>query len=509
MKLFALPRAEWGLIGAGAILTVLAYPPFHLFVPSFLCLVPAVRLIADGQRDARPMRRHLVQGFWFGAAANALVLYWMLIGLWHFTWAISFGYAATVIALGVFTAALFAVSGWIVRRTRVSLLVAFPLLWTAMEWGVGHLGDVRFPWLGLGTSLTGYPTAVQLADVVGARGITLLLAVANVALALAWVHAAERRRAAGLVGGVLLGVAVAFAYGVWRERTLPVRPVGVVTVLQPNIGFDEKWRGDRVAVFEHSLALADSALAVRESDLVIWPEAAVPAYLRHTPEWAARIGALSGRSGTPQLVGALDAELEAGEERSRIYNAAFLFDELGRTAPYPVYHKQYLVPITERVPFFPPEWFPLAFFGSFAVGDRGPVYRTAIGAFGVLICYESIFENLARDYRRRGADFLVNITNDAWFGRTSATYQHAAHLTMRAIETRAGVARAANTGISGFVDPLGRQYGRTGLYVEATATDTLSTTDVIPLYVRLGDWVGLVALVGSAALVGLAWRERG
>jgi apolipoprotein N-acyltransferase len=118
-----------------------------------------------------------------------------------------------------------------------------------------------------------------------------------------------------------------------------------------------------------------------------------------------------------------------------------------------------------------------------------------------VICYESAFEDLPRRYRREGADFLVNITNDAWFGRTAGPYQHAAHLVMRAIETRMGVARAANTGVSEFVDPLGYTHLRTPLDVERVEADTVYTTSIHPLYVRLGDWVAIFALVGSGSLL--------
>ena len=161
------------------------------------------------------------------------------------------------------------------------------------------------------------------------------------------------------------------------------------------------------------------------------------------------------------------------------------------------------------MPFVNPRLFgKLEFFGGFGHGDRFPVYRIREGGFGVVICYESAFEDLARRYRRDGADFLLNITNDAWFGRTAGPYQHAAHLVMRAIETRMGVARAANTGVSEFVDPLGYTHLRTPLDVERVEADTVYTTGIHPLYVRLGDWVAIFALVGSCALILAALRRR-
>jgi apolipoprotein N-acyltransferase len=115
---------------------------------------------------------------------------------------------------------------------------------------------------------------------------------------------------------------------------------------------------------------------------------------------------------------------------------------------------------------------------------------------GVLICYESIFAELSRDDRRAGADLLVNITNDAWYGRdtplgrTTALWQHPAHLVLRAIETRTGIARAANTGVSLFIDPLGRRHGETRLFHATTSVATVLTTDATTLFVRWGDWVG-------------------
>ena len=192
------------------------------------------------------------------------------------------------------------------------------------------------------------------------------------------------------------------------------------------------------------------------------------------------------------------------------YNAAFFFDATGSDASWPSYRKKYLVPIVERVPFVNPRWFGnLKWFGGFGHGDRFPVYRFAEGGFGVVICYESAFEDLARRYRADGADFLVNITNDAWFGRTAAPYQHAAHLVMRAIETRMGVARAANTGISEFLDPLGYTHLRTPLEVQRVEADTVWTTAGRTPYVRLGDWVGILVLVGTGALVAAGLVRRG
>ncbi len=132
---------------------------------------------------------------------------------------------------------------------------------------------------------------------------------------------------------------------------------------------------------------------------------------------------------------------------------------------------------------------------------EGTIFGAADHTFGVLICYESIFENLSRQFRRDGADFLLNITNDAWFGRTAAPYQHAAHLTLRAIENRVGIVRAANSGISAWIDPFGRFHEASDLYVEVTAVYPLTTGVAPPWFTRLGDWVGVLSVISAIGLV--------
>ena len=501
-------RSDLCLLVAGAFLLTLAFPPFHLFVPSFVCLLPAVLLIERGNNDRLPLHRQVQFGFLFGLFTNGLLLYWMVSALWQYTSLSLLGYASTVLLLSAYCAGVFALCGWIVRAAGVSILVAFPVLWTALEWVLAHQFDLRFPWLGLGTSLTGYPTVVQIADVVGARGVTFLLALANTALALAWIGRRRRKRAIGLCCAVGVGIVLASGYGLVRENTIETRPLGEVALIQPNVGTVEKWdRTLQDGIIASLIVSSEDAHVEVNPDLIVWPEAAVPGDLERRTDWRASITSFSRRVSTPMVIGGLHSEVLADSTVIR-FNAAFVFDSAGRGDGYPIYHKQYLVPITERVPFLPRSALNLPWFGSFASGDAGTVYRLGFGSFGVLICYESAFEDLARIYRMDGADFLVNITNDAWFGRTTTPYQHASHLVMRAIENRVGIARAANTGISEFVDPFGREYERTELAVETYAFSTVKTSDVLTLYSRLGDWVGGTVILMSLILIGYAWWRK-
>jgi apolipoprotein N-acyltransferase len=498
-------RRGWLLVALGAVALAGCYPPFPLPFLSFVALVPPALLLFDTEGNSRAAWRW---GFRYGLITNALVLYWMVVALWHFTPFAALGYAITVYLLGVFTGGLF----WFVTRVRsvyprLPLFLVFPLAWTALEWAVGHLGDVAFPWLGLGTSLADGRVLVQWADIAGARGVTLWLVWCNVVLAMAIAGQGLQgapRYVRRLVP-VALTVLAAWGYGAWRERTLSLRPVGTVTLVQPNIGFDEKW-DPAIADSEVGLLIALSRTATTgvQPGLVVWPEAAVPGYFVEHPDWQARIGAFAAERRIPVLTGVVHVQFH--DHGYTAYNAALMFDTLGQWRPHGVYEKHYLVPVVERVPFVPVAWFRALpglgrWSGGFGRGDSLPLFPTSLGRAGVVVCYESAFEDLARRYCAAGADFLVNITNDAWFGRTAAPSQHASHLVLRAIETRMGIARGANDGVSEFVDPLGRATGQSELETRTVVTGQLLTSDVRTLYVQWGDWVGRLAVIGTVVMM--------
>lgn len=503
-------RRRWLLVAVGALALALSYPPFPLPILSFVALVPAVLLLEDSRADAG---RAYTWGVRYGIAANGLVLSWMVVALWHFTPLAALGYVITSLLLGVFTGVLF----WFVVRVRgalprVPLALVFPVAWTALEWAVGHLRDVAFPWLGLGTSLADARVLVQWADLAGARGVTVWVVWANVLAAGAVLAWGNQRLVARRLLPVVLSLGLVAAYGVWRERTLAVHPLGTVALVQPNVASGEKWEADPDSQVAALLSMSRAARATSHVDLFVWPESALPGWLPQQPGWIQAVGRFAAESRTPVLTGSLDVVFST-RRNYQTYNAAFYFDTLGLSRSYEVYHKHYLVPVVERVPFVPARWFRALpwlgrWSGGFGRGRGLPVYVAAIGRFGVLVCYESAFEDLPRRYRQAGADFVVNITNDSWFGRTAGPYQHASHLVLRAIETRMGIARAANDGVSEFVDPLGRISHASRLRTRTVVTGTLLTSDVGTLYVRLGDWVGLLVVVVTIGLAGGVVVER-
>lgn len=518
-----------------ALLAVSAFPPFHFLIPSFVALVPLAVWVEDQNEDreasdAEVSGRVFRGGVWFGMLYFGLLLYWMPLALAAFTWWAVPAYVTVVIALalcaGCFT--------WALRRLThlggIPLWLALPLTWTALEWVRAHApGDLAFPWLGLGTSLTGYPELVGAAELVGARGITLWLALLNglIAEAVRAVRGRNGTRAsARWVTAFVLVLAVPAAWGYWRARTLPIRAVGEVAVVQPNVAARFRLNGSRsndstVASLMRLLPVGDglsSGLPVGDGfspDLVVWPEMTFFGPIETDRSLRERVRVVAERWTAPVVFGGIGQTVT--EEGMLIpMNSAFLTGREGRLTGFR-YDKHRLVPLVEGLPFRAGGWREGgAEVDSYGRGVDWPLGTMGAGArFGILICNESIYASHARRLRLTGADFFLSLTNDGWFGRepwytrTSALWQHPAHLVMRAIEQRVGIARAANTGFSLFVDPLGRVYGRTELFQAVVRSETVYTSDVLTLYTRTGDVAGWTALLLTLGLlvIPLPWRR--
>ncbi|WP_419858487.1 apolipoprotein N-acyltransferase [Candidatus Palauibacter irciniicola] len=514
----------------GGVLMGLAHPPFHLLVTSFVALVPFIVWLeglpatAEGRRQARK------GGFLFGLVYYTLVLYWLLVALVFYTWWAFFAFLAPILILATFMS--WVAGGIHLVRARFGwpLQLVFPVFWTAGEVLRAHLLDVSFPWMQLGDTLSAYPVLVGAADLVGSRGLSFWLALANALVASGFLAyraggwRALRRPAAGL----LLVLALPIAYSVARWQTLEVRPAARVGVVQPNVPQHLR-NTDRAASTDsafRSTATLISAWPGRERmDLVIFPETMLAGRFMDSlpsfdypgwPDARNRVTGIGEMLDAEVAVGGVGAA-DLGNPEYQPYNSAYHF----RPGEGIVnrYDKRFLVPFVERVPFMPPAWFQAIPYagGNFGIGEwQAPVEvatEDGSAAYGTMICYESIFSPLARHYRRNGADFLVNITNDSWFGRdawwsrSSALWQHPAHLVMRSIETRMGAARSGNTGISKIVDPLGRVSHRTELFAPASFVADVSTTDELTVYVRLGDVVGTLAALAALLALGASFLK--
>lgn len=522
--LFPAPPPGAGWIAASGLVLGLAHPPFHLLLPSFLGLVPFgiwLARLPDGDEGRGLAFRG---GLWLGIVYYTLLLYWLASALIIYSLLAVLAFVVTVGLLSLLLAVATTGMHHVRHRLGWPLWVALPVFWTAAEWLRAHLGPISFPWQELGYTLTGFPRLIGAADLVGARGISFWLAMLSGLLATAFVGRRRglRGRAWLALGGWLAGVAAPVGYSIWRWQSLEVRPVATVTAVQPNVPERIKLQ-DPVAAFDSAKSSIESLLAghdpAREIDLLILPETVIPRPIdpilaqgfMGRPDIYQWVRGLVRSTGAPVLFGSIGVENRSQEEWD-YYNSAFLTDDRGASKAR--YDKHRLVPIVERVPFLDPDWFTWAeYFGGFSPGTSPGVVGLDESRFGVLICYESIFSGISRGYRLQGADFLVNITNDAWFGwegswwgRSGALWQHPSHLVLRAIENRIGIARVGNTGISGTLDPLGRVHDTTRLFEPAIFTADLLTTDRLTLFARTGDLVGWIAAL--AAVVGAVLPRR-
>ena len=515
---FVPPLSVAAPAAASAFLFLLAFPPLPPLAV-VACLVPVALAAARIADSSAPLGEGVRLGWWFGVFGFGATLYWIAIALSIYTKLAIAGYFGALFVMAALAAGAIGTLVAARRVTRAPMAILLPVTWVAWEKLTEVLPQLGFPWLPLGLGVAKLSLLAQSAELSGVHGASFWIAAINglaVDAILAQrqgarvMHAWGRRMAAA--AAILAAVA---GYGTWRMRTIVLRDVAPIAIVQPNVPQEDKWQeSNRDRIVGMMSAGTRAALAGGDPKLIVWPEVALPGYLVDHPDWRDTLSALGRDGHVPILFGVIDVRFNAPPSSGApmdfdYFNAAMLTDSLGRVGDYPPTRKQYLVPVVERVPFLNPKWFKsLKYFGGYGVGEGAVVYREPWGSFGVLICYESIFPSQARAMRRNGADLLLNITNDAWFGRSVAPWQHEAHMMLRAIETRAGVVRSANTGISTYIDPLGRSHGATGLFVPAARVYRAQTSDATTPYVALGDWVGWGCVIASAVLVVMAIRRR-
>jgi apolipoprotein N-acyltransferase len=278
-----------------------------------------------------------------------------------------------------------------------------------------------------------------------------------------------------------------------------------VAVIQPSIEQTIKWdpayNAEVMAIHER----LTRAAAARQPALIVWPETAAAIFLRADPELLSRLVRLSGSLETPLLVGSVDRE---DGPRGQLLNSAFLLTGQGITGKY---DKIQLVPFGEYVPLgwligFVRSW--AEFISEFATGKTATIFPLPGAPFGTIICYEVIFPELFRTFVAGGALFMTNITNDAWFGETSGPWQHLGTLPLRAVENRVAIARAANTGVSAFVEPSGRVRGTLPLFERGFMHHRVTLRTRTTLYTRFGDWLAYGCLALTAGVLGFALFRR-
>lgn len=416
--------------------------------------------------------------------------------------------AALIAYLALYPAIFAAVVSRLTLAIGTRALLAAPLVWVASELGRGQL-FTGFPWVLLGYSQATVLPVAQLASVLGVYGISALAALCSAALAVFALSPHRGQRSA--YGPLALTIALVALIVTWGNARIaggemiasgePIR----VAMIQGNVALEEKWDERRnPQVFRRYLARTREAVA-QGARFVLWPESATPFMFAENLAGAEEVRTLARTSGVSILLGS--DQIERGNP-NRYFNSAYLVDERGQTAG--VYRKIHLVPFGEYVPLKG-----LFFFASrlveavsdFSPGTTATLLPVSGHRVSTSICYEVVYPGLVRTFVRGGSELLTTITNDAWFGATSAPYQHFAQASMRAIENGRYLVRAANTGISGVVDPYGRVVARSGLFEEATLVSEARFLTVQTLYARSGDSFAYGSTMATLALLLLARRS--
>lgn len=467
---------------SGALLVV-CQPPLSQFYLAYLALVPLFFSLEAGKN-----RQNFLMGFVAGVVAFTGLVYWVVVAMNTFG-GISVPFSLVtlcllVLYLSLFTGCFAWLSSFLQERLRLPLFLVAPPLWALLEYLRGVLLS-GFPWSFLSHSQYNFLPVIQVVSLTGAYFLSSLIVAVN-----CLVYLIIKRKRFPLAYGsfVVCVILVCLIFGFSRLKE-PIKGDLKASIVQGNISqdvkFNEAYKTATVQTYS-SLTLSRG----RAADLVIWPETAMPFIFLE--DSAGRVV----RDLPAALSGCLLFGTISRDSRARFYNTAYALDRSGEIVAD--YSKNHLVPFGEYTPLA--EYFPFLEQISVAAGDFSPgpshdPMKTGIGNIGMLICYEGVFPSISNDTVRRGAEVLVNITNDAWYGRSSAPYQHFANYVFRAVETDRWVLRAANTGISAAFDPRGRVCARTSLFKEDVLSCTFGLRRGETPYVRYGDWFVLACFL--------------
>ncbi|MFC0240316.1 apolipoprotein N-acyltransferase [Rhodopseudomonas telluris] len=511
-------RAAIALV-AGA-LSSLAMAPFNAWPILFITFPVAVWLIdgaGAGKRGGVPAAA--IAGWWFGFGYFVPGLYWIgnafLVDADTFAWLLPAAICGLPAYLALFTALGFGLARLLWDRGALRIL-ALAVALTIAEWLRGHI-LTGFPWNAFGYALTEPLALAQSFSLIGIWGMTFIAIAVFASPAVLFDDVADTRRR-WLAPGAALGVLIVMAvFGGIRLQLTPTRLVDNVRlrIMQPNLQQDQRFNyAAKAEVMQKYLTLSDrstgpNATGVRDVSLLIWPESAFPFFLAREPDALAQIAGLLPK-GTILLTGAVrPPEMPAGRRITRAYNSIYSIDHDGTLLS--VYDKLHLVPFGEFLP-YQDLMEKLGFVqltkvqGGFLTGTaRHNMELPNAPPLLPLICYEAIFPDEI-NIRGQRPGWMLNLTNDGWFGNSTGPYQHLQQARMRAVEQGLPLVRAANTGVSAVIDPVGRIVARLGLGVEGVLDATLPAKIPPTVYARVGELPAAVLVAVSIVLVLLRRR---
>jgi apolipoprotein N-acyltransferase len=486
---------------SGFLLT-LSFPKAGVSWLAWVALLPLLAAL----RNLSP-KNGFYLGLCAGLAHYLTLVYWLAYTMSTYGHLPLYASVPILLLLSAYLAlyvAIFSLSLTCFRRP-VFLVGIMPCVWVSLEYIRSFL-FTGFPWELIGYTQFNVLHLIQISDIFGVYGVSFCIVLSNAAILLAYLcvtgkHWQETkikaRLAAGSVGTLALIFCFVWFYGNWRiqsiQKLISHSPSIKAAIVQGNIDQAKKW--DPAFQLASTVKYIDLSLLTKKHtpDLVVWPETATPFYFLHNARLSEMVKKGVHDTGTDFLIGSPSFNL--GENRVEYYNSAYLIGPEGNV--YGRYDKAHLVPFGEYIPF--KKWLPflgkmVEGVGDFNPGKKGHTIKWRNLRLGIQICYEIIFPNLSRAMVKNHASVLINITNDAWYGRSSAPHQHFSMTVLRAVENRRSIIRAANTGISGFIDPCGKVMAATPLFEDATITRSVPVIEETTFYSRFGDLFAMACL---------------
>jgi apolipoprotein N-acyltransferase len=487
---------------SGVLLTA-AFPKIGFDWLAWFAFVPFLYTIKDMSAGAA-----FRMGFITGLFHFITLLYWLVPVMRTYGYlpvylsvSVLFLFAAVLaLFIGLFSAALNHAG-----KTPFLCVAMIPLFWVALEYVRSFIFS-GFPWELMGYALFNRLQLIQISDIVGVYGLSALIVFANGAIFISLLYFTKRRwqgteitkrLAAGSIITVIVGIALTWAYGHWRLKTIDTlianSPKARIAVVQGNIDQAVKWNPTFQIDSVKKYNRLSSSINKLSPDLIVWPESATPFYFLFDIKPSELVFEGIRQTAADYLIGS--PSFVHTDDGVHYYNSAYLISPQTKTMGK--YDKTHLVPFGEYVPF--KKWLPflgkiVAQVGDFKGGKEGEALPWRDQQLGVQICYEIIFPRLSRAMARNNASLLINITNDAWFGKTSGPYQHFSMTVFRAVENRRALVRSANTGISGIIDPAGRVLEATPLLEDAVLARSIPLIKEKTVYTRAGDLFAQVCL---------------
>jgi len=516
----------------------LSYPPFKTWFLIYPGLVILLYLVLDSAR----LRQAFGRGYLTLLVFNIVAVYW--IGGWtRDDIFLKIAGATTVLAHPVFMLIPVLITYGIYKQFRKEVaLIFFPLIWLGFEY-LHNTWQLCFPWLDLGNSETYNLNRIQYIELIGVHGTSFLICIVSSLLYYFTIRISSGQwkirstKPIAIICIILIIIIAPYFYSYYRLRapeninyfqTTDSSKIVSTTIIQPNMDPFKKWTGNVDTVVNIDINWMEKALS-RRSDFLVLHETAVPYdffgqyYFYDTRKFLNFIDDNKKylMIGIPYFHYYSDTEFAPSDSKYSTlskrkydeFNSAILLEPGKSINDFTIHEKVKLVPFSERPPYL--EYLP--FLGKWIrwgvgisewqIGPGMTVFNMdnpcskVRAKFETLICFESVFSDFVREGVKDGAEFLVIITNDGWFGKSSGPIQHEQYAVLRAIENRKWIIRSAQTGISSFIDPLGNQYQQTGMYTEAMITQNIVANSEKTFYSETGDLIGRIGFyVGALCL---------